>query len=447
MSTETVAPPTPAAGRAPGVLAELEYGLLLQCVHCGLCLPSCPTYAELGQEPDSPRGRIYLIKALADGRIGLSDATTEHLSLCLGCRACESACPSGVQYGHLIEAGRAELEAKRPGSPFRRLVRRTAFDTLLPRPGLLRAVAGALRFYQRSGLQGLVRGSGVLRLFPATLRASEALLPPLPPPGRGGALPEVIPAQGTQRGRVGLLQGCVQDAVFRPHNEATIRCLTRQGYEVRVPPTQGCCGALHAHAGEPERARTLARAAITAFEAADVEAVVVNAAGCGAHMKAYGHLLRHDPAWAARAAAFARKVVDVTELLARAPLATPLGPLPMKATYHDPCHLAHGQQVRSAPRTLLRSVPGLELVELAESEMCCGSAGTYNLTEPAMAQRLLERKITHVEATGATTVVTANPGCILQLAAGLRSRGRDAEVLHVVEVLDRAYAAAARPAP
>jgi glycolate oxidase iron-sulfur subunit len=260
-------------------------------------------------------------------------------------------------------------------------------------------------------------------------------------------LPEVIPAQGAERGRVGLLQGCVQDAVFRPHNEATIRCLTRQGVQVRVPRTQGCCGALHAHAGEPERARTLARATITAFEAAGVDAVVVNAAGCGAHMKAYGHLLRHDPAWAERATAFARKVVDVTEFLARAPLAAPLGPLPLRATYHDPCHLAHGQQVRSAPRALLRAVPGLELVELGEAEMCCGSAGIYNLTEPVMAQRLLDRKMAHVEATGATTVVTANPGCILQLAAGLRARGRNVEVLHVVEVLDRAYQAAERPAP
>jgi glycolate oxidase iron-sulfur subunit len=443
MSPETATAPPPPA-RPPGVLPELEYGLLLQCVHCGLCLPSCPTYAELGQEPDSPRGRIYLIKALADGRIGLSDTTAEHLSLCLGCRACESACPSGVQYGHLIEAGRAELETKRPGSPLRRLVRRAAFDMLLPRPALLRAVAGALRFYQGSGLQGLVRASGVLRLFPATLRASEALLPPLPPPGRGGALPEVIPAQGTMRGRVGLLQGCVQDAVFRPHNEATIRCLTRQGFEVRVPRTQGCCGALHAHAGEPARARTLARAAITAFEAADVEAVVVNAAGCGAHMKAYGHLLRHDPAWAERAAAFARKVVDVTELLARAPLATPLGPLPMKATYHDPCHLAHGQQVRSAPRALLRAVPGLELVELAEAEMCCGSAGIYNLTQPEMATRLLHRKVSHILATGAGAVVTANPGCILQIQSGLRAHGSAARVMHLVEVLDVAYAKAGR---
>jgi glycolate oxidase iron-sulfur subunit len=437
---------TPAGPPRPGVLAELEYGQLLQCVHCGLCLPSCPTYAELGQEPDSPRGRIYLIKALADGRIELSDSVAGHLSLCLGCRACESACPSGVQYGHLIEAGRAELETRRPGSPLRRLIRRAAFEGLLPRPRLLRAVAGALRFYQKSGLQRLVRASGVLRLMPATLAASEALLPPLPPAGRRGALPEVTPPRGTRRGCVGLLHGCVQDAVFRPHNEATIRCLARQGVEVRVPRAQTCCGALHAHAGEPETARALARATIAAFDAAEVEAVVVNTAGCGAHMKAYGHLLRADPAWAARAAAFARKVLDVTEFLARAPLAGPLGPLPLRATYHDPCHLAHGQKVRGEPRALLRAVPGLELVELGEAEMCCGSAGIYNLTEPAMARRLLDRKMAHIEATGAATVVTANPGCILQLAAGLRARGRDGEVLHVVEVLDRAYAAAERPA-
>jgi glycolate dehydrogenase iron-sulfur subunit len=443
----------PAAARSPGApdgapgLTELEYSQLLQCVHCGFCLPTCPTYAELGQEPDSPRGRIYLIKALADGRAALTDSLAKHLSLCLGCRACESACPSGVPYGHLIEAGRAELEARRPGSLWRRLVRRAAFDGLLPRPALLRAVARALRGYQQSGLQRLVRGSGLLRLFPASLAASERLLPPLPPAGRGGRLPEVVPARGTRRARVGFLHGCVQDAVFRAHNEATLRCLARQGAEVAIPRAQRCCGALHAHAGEPEAARALARDTIAAFEGAGVETVVVNAAGCGAHMKAYGHLLRHDPAWAARGAAFARTVVDVTEFLARAPLVGPLGSLPLRATYHDPCHLAHGQKVRGEPRALLRAVPGLELVELGEAEMCCGSAGIYNLTEPAMAARLLERKMAHVEATGASAVVTANPGCILQIAAGLRARGRDVAVLHVVEVLDQAYAAAERGRP
>ncbi len=447
MTTATTTPDAsrPSAPAAAQTLAELEYDGLLKCVHCGFCLPSCPTYAELGQEPDSPRGRIYLIKALADGRVTLNDSVTEHLSLCLGCRACESACPSGVPYGHLIEAGRAEMEARRPGSVWRRLARRVAFEGLLPRPALLRALVAALRVYQRSGLQRLIRASGVLRLLPAGLRASEALLPPLPPAGRGGRLPEVVPAQGPRRARVGFLHGCVQDAVFRAHNEATLRCVARQGAEVLIPRAQRCCGALHAHAGEPEGARALARATIAAFEAAGVEAVLVNAAGCGAHMKAYGHLLRGDAAWAARAAAFARTVMDVTEFLAKAPLAGPLGPLPLRATYHDPCHLAHGQQVRAAPRALLRAVPGLELVELGEAEMCCGSAGIYNLTEPQMAQRLLARKLAHVAATGAATVVTANPGCILQLQAGLSAAGRDVEVLHVVEVLDRAYRAADGP--
>jgi glycolate oxidase iron-sulfur subunit len=442
MTSQTSLPGSPGPAAPAGTLAELDYGGLLKCVHCGFCLPSCPTYAELGQEPDSPRGRIYLIKALADGRIALSDAVTEHLSLCLGCRACETACPSGVPYGHLIEAGRAELEARRPGSAWRRLVRRVAFEGLLPRPALMRGLVTALRLYQRSGLQRLLRASGALRLLPAGLRASDALLPPLPPGGRGGRLPELVPAHGPRRTRVGFLHGCVQDAVFRADNEATLRCLARQGAEVAIPPAQRCCGALHAHAGEPETARALARETIAAFDAPGVEAVVVNAAGCGAHMKAYGHLLRGDPGWAARAAAFARRVVDVTEFLARAPLATPIGPLRLRATYHDPCHLAHGQQVRAEPRALLRAVPGLELIELEEAEMCCGSAGIYNLTEPAMAGRLLARKLRHVEATGASTLVTANPGCILQLQAGLAAGGRAVEVLHVVEVLDRAYRAA-----
>jgi glycolate oxidase iron-sulfur subunit len=264
----------------------------------------------------------------------------------------------------------------------------------------------------------------------------------MPPAAARGALPALVPARGPRRTRVGLVQGCVQDAVFRAHNEATIRCLTRQGAEVAVPPAQQCCGALHAHAGDPDAARRLARANIAAFEAAGVETVVVNAAGCGAHLKGYGHLLRDDPAWAGRAEAFAGRVMDVTEFLAAAPLAGPLGPVPLRATYHDPCHLAHGQRVRAQPRALLRAVPGLELVDLPESEMCCGSAGLYNLTEPEMAQRLLARKVGHVEATGAAAVITANPGCILQLEAGLRARGRPTAVLHVVEVLDRAYAAA-----
>jgi glycolate oxidase iron-sulfur subunit len=431
------------AGARP--FAELEYDKLLKCVHCGFCLPTCPTYAETGLETDSPRGRIYLIKALADGRVALSDTATRHLQLCLDCRACETACPAGVEYGHLIEATRAEMERQRPGSPLRRLVRRLALTILLPSPLALRVLASSLRLYQRSGLQALVRKSGLLRLFPESLGASEALLPVLPP-GGGAPLPDVMPARGPRVARAGFLHGCVQDVVFRRQNLSTLALLARNGVEVVVARAQRCCGALHAHAGEPAQARALARENIAAFERAEVDTVVVNAAGCGAHLKNYGHLLQDDPAWAERARAFSRVVADVTEVLARRPLRGPLGPLGLRVTYHDPCHLAHGQRVRAAPRALLAAIPGLTVVDLRESEMCCGSAGIYNLTEPAMAARLLERKVGHLAATGAEAVVTANPGCILQMAAGVRRRGLPMRVLHIVELLDEAYAAAERGA-
>jgi glycolate oxidase iron-sulfur subunit len=439
----TVETPAPATPRPP-TFGEVEYEKLLACVHCGFCLPTCPTYAENGLEMDSPRGRIYLIKSLADGRLALTDSVVDHLSLCLDCRACETACPAGVQYGHLIEAARAEIERQRPGSPARRLLRHVAFAKLLPSPALLRLLAAALRVYQGSGIQTAVRASGLLRLLPATLAAAESLLPPLPPAAERGPLPERVSPRGPRLSRVGFLAGCVQDVVFRSHNQASLRLLSRNGAEVVIPRAQRCCGALHAHAGDPEAARALARENIAAFEAADVETIVVNAAGCGAHLKNYGHLLQDDPAWRERAAAFSRKVADITEVLARRPLAGPLGPLPMRVTYHDPCHLGHGQKVRSQPRALLRAIPGLELVELTEAEMCCGSAGIYNLTEPVMARRLLERKVRHLQATGAEVVVTANPGCILQMAAGLRRRGASMRVLHIVEALDEAYRAADR---
>lgn len=439
---ETLAAPPEQAEHPTARLAELEYDKLLACVHCGFCLPTCPTYAENSLEMDSPRGRIYLIKSLADGRIALTDSVVEHLSLCLDCRACESACPAGVQYGHLIEAARAEIEHQRPGSPLRRLVRRLAFDLLLPSPRALGAAAGLLRLYQRLGLQALVRRSRLLELLPGPLAAWDALLPPLPPPADRGPLPELLPARGERVARVGFIAGCVQDVVFRAHNLATLRSLARNGAEVVVPREQRCCGALHAHAGDPERSRALARQNIAAFEPLGLDAILVNAAGCGAHLKNYGHLLREDRAWHARAEAFAGKVQDVTEFLARRPLAGPLGPLPMRVTYHDPCHLCHGQRVRAQPRALIRAIPGIELVDLRESEFCCGSAGIYNLTEPKMAARLLERKVGHLAATGAEAVVTANPGCILQIAAGLRRRGLPMRVLHVVELLDQAYRAA-----
>ena len=425
----------------PLALHGLSVAGVNQCVHCGLCLASCPTFAELGTEMDSPRGRIFLIKSLAEGRIALGDATARHLELCLDCRACETVCPAGVPYGRLIEAAKAELERQRPGGPARRAFRWLNFGVLLTSPRRLALAAAALRAYQARGLGRLVRASGLARRLPGPLAAWEALLPALPRAAERAPLPPLIPAAGARRARVALLAGCVQSVLFGAHNRATARVLARQGCEVVVPAAQGCCGALSAHGGEHAGALELARRTIAAFEAARADAVVVNTSGCGAHMKAYGHLLADDPAWAERARRFAASVVDVAEFLAREPLRGPLAPVSLTVTYHDPCHVVHGQKIRSEPRRLLAQIPGLSVVELAESDWCCGSAGLYNLTQPEMATRLRERKVGHVLATGAEAVVTANPGCILQIQAGLAARGAPLRVLHLVEVLDRAYPA------
>jgi glycolate oxidase iron-sulfur subunit len=438
MSTHT--DDRPATG-GPLALHGLSVEGVNQCVHCGLCLAYCPTFSELGTEMDSPRGRIFTIKSLAEGRMSLSDSAVEHLSLCLDCRACETVCPAGVPYGRLIEAAKAEIERQRPGGALRRAFRWVNFGMLLGHPRALRAAAAGLRFYQASGLQALVRRSGLVKRLPGTLPAWEALLPPLPRAADRAPLPPVTPAEGERRGRVALLAGCVQSVVFGAHNRATARILAKNGYEVHAPADQGCCGALNAHGGDHARAVAMAKRTIEVFEAARVDAVVVNTSGCGAHMKAYGALLADDPAWAERARRFAATVQDVSELLAKAPLRGTLRPVPMTVTYHDPCHVVHGQKIRKEPRQLLAQVPGLTLVDLPESDWCCGSAGIYNLTQPEMAARLLARKVGHVESTGAQAVVTANPGCILQIQQGLRERGRDVAVLHLVEILDKAYGA------
>jgi glycolate oxidase iron-sulfur subunit len=413
-----------------------------QCVHCGLCLAYCPTFSELGTEMDSPRGRIFIIKSLAEGRMSLTDSTVRHLSLCLDCRACETVCPAGVPYGHLIEAAKAEIERDRPGALGRRLFRWLNFGLLLGHPRLLGLAASGARFYQASGLQRLVRKSGLVRLLPGTLPAWEALLPPVPARGERRAPPALTRAEGTRRARVALLTGCVQSVIFAAHNRATARVLAKNGCEVVVPAGQGCCGALNAHGGDHERALTMARQTIDAFEAARADAVVVNTSGCGAHMKAYGHLLADDPAYAERARRFAASVRDLAEFLAQEPLRGPLLPVPLTCTYHDPCHVVHGQKIKSEPRKLLAQIPGLRVVELTESDWCCGSAGIYNLTEPEMATRLLHRKVGHVLATGAEAVVTANPGCILQIQAGLGAHDARVRVMHLVEILDRAYGGA-----
>jgi glycolate oxidase iron-sulfur subunit len=422
---------------SPLTLHGLSVEGVNQCVHCGLCLAYCPTFSELGTEMDSPRGRIFLVKSLAEGRMSMSDSTVRHLSLCLDCRACETVCPAGVPYGRLIEAAKAEIERLRPGGPVRRIFRWLNFGLLLGHPRLLALAASGARLYQASGLQRLARRTGLIRRLPGTLPAWDALLPTVPARAERAAPPRLTSAEGPRRARVALLTGCVQSVVFGAHNRATVRVLAKNGCDVVVPEGQGCCGALNAHGGDHARALAMARSTIDAFEAAGVEAVIVNTSGCGAHMKAYGHLLADDPAYAERAKRFAASVKDLAEFLAGAPLRGPLAPVPLTCTYHDPCHVVHGQKIKSEPRQLLAQVPGLRLVELAESDWCCGSAGIYNLTQPEMATRLLHRKVGHVLATNAEAVVTANPGCILQIQAGLGAA--KIAVLHLVEILDRAY--------
>ena len=434
--------PTHTSAPAPAGVLNL-HGLSVdgvnQCVHCGLCLAYCPTFSELGTEMDSPRGRIFTIKSLAEGRMSLTDSVAQHLSLCLDCRACETVCPAGVPYGRLIEAAKVEIERQQPGALPRRLFRWLNFGLLLGHPRLLSLAAAGARLYQTSGLQQLVRRSGLVKLLPGTLPAWEALLPSVPSKAERTPPPRTTLADGPRRARVAMLTGCIQAVVFGAHNRATARVLARNGCDVLVPEGQRCCGALNAHGGDHARALAMARQTIDAFEAVAADFVIVNVSGCGAHMKAYGHLLADDPAYAERAKRFAATVRDLAEFLAQEPLRGPLQPVTMTCTYHDPCHVVHGQKIKSEPRRLLAQIPGLRLVELPESDWCCGSAGIYNLTQPEMATRLLHRKVGHVIETSAEAVVTANPGCILQIQAGLGAHQSPVRVLHLVEILDRAY--------
>jgi len=397
---------------------------LNRCIHCGLCLEACPTYRITRLETESPRGRLHLMSAIASSRIDPreSDAAVLHLDRCLACRACEAVCPSGVPYGELIEEARADI-ARARGTP---ALGRLALWSV-SRPRVLAAIAALLALADRLGLRALAR-----RIVPARLRRLDALAPPS---GRPAYRPVAVEAPHAS---VALLLGCVMRASYGDVHTATAQVLARLGIAIVDVPGQTCCGALHAHAGDHAEAIRLAKRNIAAFERSGVETILTNAAGCGAHLKSYAHLLEGDPAWVERAAAIASRVRDVTEYLASTADGTTFGELAMRVTYQDPCHLAHAQGIRAEPRALLRRVRGLELVEMADADVCCGSAGFYNLAQPEYADRLLEAKIDAVLATGADAVVTANPGCMLQLAAGLRSRGSAIPVLHVVEVLDRA---------
>ena len=408
-----------------------DAALVGDCVHCGFCLPTCPTYVLWGEEMDSPRGRIDLMNQGLQGD-PFSPSAVRHLDQCLGCMACVTACPSGVQYDKLIEATRAQLE-RRVERPRAERLMRTAIYALFPYPRRLRAMRGPLRAYQASGLGRVLARTGVLSRLPEGLQAMEALAPKL---GTVDKIPERVPARGTRRRTVGLLTGCVQGTFFPDVNAATVRVLTAEGCDVVVPQRQGCCGALSAHAGREDEALRFAKRIITAFERAGVETVVVNAAGCGSNLKEYGHQLRDEPGWQERADALAAKVRDITELLDELGPVAERHPLPMTVAYQDACHLAHAQGVREQPRRLLRGIPGIELKELVEAEICCGSAGTYNLLNPEPARELGERKATAVLATGADVMVTANPGCWMQVATTLARMGRRLPVAHTVQVLD-----------
>ncbi len=400
----------------------LDYTATLDCVHCGLCLPHCPTYQETGRESSSPRGRIYLMRGVAEQRIPLDDLVVEEMSFCLACRACESACPAGVRYGHLVEGMRAEIDARGARGRVRRFTERLALRRVVASKRTLHALTGALRIYQRSGLQRALQATRLLGLVPPLARM-DRMLPSIPDAHRSPAL---VPARGARRGRVAFFSGCVMPEMFGPVNAATIDVLSRNGFEVVIPAGQGCCGALHRHAGDPEAADRLHVANRAAFDLDGIDALILNSAGCGASLRDAGDAL-------------AQKVRDVTEFLAEVGLRETPRPLALRVAYDDPCHLLHGQRVAEAPRALLRAIPELELFDLPGCRDCCGAAGIYNLTQPAMSARLLERKVQAIRDTEPQVVATGNPGCLLQIGAGVRAARLPVEVLHPIELLARAY--------
>ncbi len=409
--------------------------LISACVHCGFCLPTCPTFAVLGVEMDSPRGRIRLMKTVWEHRLGAeAPGFEDHISKCLDCRACETACPSGVEYGKLVEGARSQIVVARPRSPIERLIRTAAFEWLLPHRRVLGAFATLSIAAKRLGMGSVLRATRL-----GVARRIADLLELLPDRATATPSPATSVASGDKRGRVAMLEGCVMGSVFGDTNAATARVLARNGVEVVATVDQTCCGALHAHAGERELARDLARRNIAAFERVAADAVIVNAAGCGAAMKEYGWLLKDDPTWSARASAFASKVKDATEYLGDLGMSQTPGTLRGRVTWDDPCHLLHGQKIGKQPRALLAAIPGLDVVALDEADWCCGSAGTYNVTQPDLARSILERKIANIVRTGADTVVTANPGCLMQIQSGLRQAGSGVRVVHLLDLLDQAY--------
>ena len=426
--------PIPLDGN-PG--AAIDYELFLDCVHCGLCTAACPTYTELGDENDGPRGRIYLMRMVADGKMEVLPRVRKHLELCLDCRACETACPSGVRYGHLIEPFRLAV-AEDDHSLEKRLdwFRELVLFRIFPYADRMNLLMKPVRLLQRLGIYGLAERLGLMRLVPGRMGRMARLLPSRIE--TGPALPKFLPSHGRRRARVAFFVGCVADAMFRPTHWATLRVLQRNGCDVVIPQGQGCCGAIHFHSGSSDGARKMADANVDAFDLKGVDAVVVNHGGCGAMLKEYG-LHWHDDRQPQREA-FSHMVQDVHEFLDDLGPIAPEGRIPAVAAYHDACHLAHAQKVTQPPRKLLSLIPGLEIRDLPETEICCGSAGTYNLNQPEMAERLLRRKVDNILGTGAQIMLAANAGCLLQIGAGLRRYGgQHVRLMHTMDLLDLSY--------
>lgn len=408
--------------------------LLSDCVHCGFCLPACPTYVLWGEEMDSPRGRIYMMAKASQGEAPLDQNFRRHMDNCLGCMACMTACPSGVQYDKLIEDTRPQVERHIPRSSADSAFRRLLFATF-PFAGRLRLIALPMLVYQRTGLQKMVRASGLLKLIPKRFAAMEELLPTVPN-SMFHKLP-LLTSSARKGPRVGMLAGCVQQVFFQHVNEATLRVLSAEGYEVVIPRDQSCCGALMVHSGVDEEAKSLARRMITLFEKENVDYIAINAAGCGSTMKEYGHLLRDDPAWAAKAKAFSAKCRDISEILLMREPQVARNPISLRVAYQDACHLRHAQGIHAEPRSLLRHIPQLDVAEIGEANLCCGSAGVYNLLHPEPANELGDRKVENLLAAKAQALISANPGCLLQLQASLRRRGSaQIPIFHMIELVD-----------
>ncbi|MGA2076698.1 MAG: (Fe-S)-binding protein [Terriglobia bacterium] len=411
-----------------------------RCIRCGLCLNACPTYRELGLEMDSPRGRIYQMIQVESGRLSLGESFVRHIDLCLDCRACETACPSGVEYGKLVEAARGQIERYYKRPPVAGLLRKLFFREILPHRRRLEVAGRILRFYQQSGLEKLVLASRLLKILPWNMERVAGLAPRMEKPFFTERLGTVVPAVGTRRYRVAFFAGCIANLSFARLNDATVRVLAKNGCEVVIPAEQGCCGALHVHAGIRDLARELAKNNIRAFQTDEFDAVITNAAGCGSVLKEYPLLFEEEERdYFEPARAFSGKVRDVTEFLAGIELNKDFAVTRARATYQDSCHLGHAQKIRSAPRKLLAAIPGLEFVELKESEICCGSAGIYNVVHNDLAEKILASKMRRIDETKADLILTANPGCLLQLRVGVSRAGGARRVLHVVELLDEAY--------